>query len=206
MWRTEGPHRSHWDAEQEGAGGAAGEGPKKVFEQIGPPKTTPPPPFARATGGAVSAPFGIMEFGGFIFWWSLKITVFRGFEARGWYFRDADRCPATHCHPLRVLWRWRLGPDAKCIHDAVVTACVFLRCAQTTPLSKQQEVLFPSNHLEERLLDQAQACASYNPLFGGHLRSIPQGMILDVQPLGKSLFCLTKRSPNGFLDSEASIT
>ena len=45
------------------------------------------------------------------------------------------------------------------------------------------------NHLEERLLDQAQGRASYTPLFGGHSRSIPQGMILDVQPLVKSLFC-----------------
>ena len=45
------------------------------------------------------------------------------------------------------------------------------------------------NHLKERLLDQAQARASYTPLFWGHSRSIPQGMILDVQPLVKSLFC-----------------
>ena len=42
------------------------------------------------------------------------------------------------------------------------------------------------NHLKERLLDQAQARASYTPLFGGHSRSIPQGMIFDVQPLVKS--------------------
>ena len=61
------------------------------------------------------------------------------------------------------------------------------------------------NHLEERLLDQAQAWASYTPLFGGHSRSIPQGMILDVQPLVKSLFCPIRQSPNGFFDSEASI-
>ena len=43
------------------------------------------------------------------------------------------------------------------------------------------------------------------PLLGGHSRSIPQGMIFDVQPLVKSLFCPTKQSPNGFFDSEASI-
>ena len=43
------------------------------------------------------------------------------------------------------------------------------------------------------------------PLFGGRSCSIPQGMILDVYPLIKSLFCLTKRSPNGFFDFEASI-
>ena len=36
------------------------------------------------------------------------------------------------------------------------------------------------NHLEERLLDQAQARASYTPLFGGRSRSAPQGMVSDV--------------------------
>ena len=61
-----------------------------------------------------------------------------------------------------------------------------------------------NNHLEERLLDQAQARASYTPLFWGHSRSIPQGMILDVQPLVKSLFCPIRASPNGFFDFEAS--
>ena len=61
------------------------------------------------------------------------------------------------------------------------------------------------NHLEERLLDQAQARASYTPLFWAHSRSISQGMILDVQPLVKSLFCPIRPSPNGFFDSEASI-
>ena len=60
------------------------------------------------------------------------------------------------------------------------------------------------NHLEERLLDQAQARAAYTPLFWGHSRSIPQGMILDVQPLVKSLFCPIRPSPNGFFDFEAS--
>ena len=63
----------------------------------------------------------------------------------------------------------------------------------------------PGNHLEERLSDQAQARASYTPLFWGHSCSIPQGMILDVQPLVKSLFCPIRPSPNGFFDSEASI-
>ena len=43
------------------------------------------------------------------------------------------------------------------------------------------------------------------PLFWGHLRSIPQGMIFDVQPLVKSLFCPIRQSPNGFFYSEASI-
>ena len=62
-----------------------------------------------------------------------------------------------------------------------------------------------TNHLEERLLHQAQVRASYTPLFWCHLCSIPQGMILDVQPLVKSLFCPIRPSPNGFFDSEASI-
>ena len=55
------------------------------------------------------------------------------------------------------------------------------------------------NHLEERLLDQAQARASYTPLYWGHSRSIPQGMIFDVQPLVKSLFCPIRPSPMDFL-------
>ena len=63
----------------------------------------------------------------------------------------------------------------------------------------------PIYHLDERLLDQAQARASYTPLFWGHSRSIPQGMIFDVQPLVKSLFCPIRPSPNGFFDFEASI-
>ena len=52
------------------------------------------------------------------------------------------------------------------------------------------------NHLEERLLDQAQARMPYPPLFGGHSRSTPQGMIFDVRPLVTSLFCPTTQSPN----------
>ena len=100
--------------------------------------------------------------------------------------------------PLLVLWRRRC-------HDAIVSSCVFSRRAQTTALPVRREVRFSSNHLEERLLDQAQARASYTPVFWGHSRSIPQGMILDVQPLVKSLFCPIRPSPNGFFDTEASI-
>ena len=37
-----------------------------------------------------------------------------------------------------------------------------------------------TNHFKERLLDQVQARTPYSPLFEGGLRSIPQGMILDV--------------------------
>ena len=70
-----------------------------------------------------------------------------------------------------------------------------------TPFGTERSV----NHLEERLLGQAQARAAYTPLFWGHSRSIPQGMIFDVQPLVKSLFCPIRPSPNGFFDFEASI-
>ena len=76
---------------------------------------------------------------------------------------------------------------------------------KSVDLETAQKVARTENHLEERLLDQAQARASYTPLFWGHSRSIPQGMILDVQPLVKSLFCPIRASPNGFFDSGASI-
>ena len=62
-----------------------------------------------------------------------------------------------------------------------------------------------ANLLEERLLDQAQVRASYTPPFGGHSHGILQGMIFDVQPFVKSVFCLIRQPPNGFFDSEASI-
>ena len=42
----------------------------------------------------------------------------------------------------------------------------------------------PENHLE----DQAQVRTPYTPLFWGHSRTIPQGMVPDVQPLVKSSF------------------
>ena len=41
-------------------------------------------------------------------------------------------------------------------------------------------VVYGKNHLEERLLDQAQARASYTPFFWGRSRSIPQCMVSDV--------------------------
>ena len=58
----------------------------------------------------------------------------------------------------------------------------------------------------KRGLDQAQARASYTPLFWGHSRSIPQGMILDVQPLVKSLFCPIRPSPKGLYPLKLDIT
>ena len=47
-----------------------------------------------------------------------------------------------------------------------------------------------ANHLDERLLDQVHARASCIPLLGGHSRSIPQGMIIDVQPLVNNEFII----------------
>ena len=74
---------------------------------------------------------------------------------------------------------------------------------------KRFDVIFrylgTEDHLEERLLDQAHLQALYTLLLGAHSRSIPQGMIFDVQPFVKSLFCPIRQSPNGFFDSEASI-
>ena len=37
------------------------------------------------------------------------------------------------------------SPDDRYIRDASVTSRVFSRCAHTTPVSEQQEVVFPSN-------------------------------------------------------------
>ena len=81
----------------------------------------------------------------------------------------------------------------------------FLKFGSTTCniCSRPPLLSFLLNHLKERLLDQAQA--RIPPLFWGHLRSIPQGMIFDIQPLVKSFFCPIRPSPNGFFDSEASI-
>ena len=96
------------------------------------------------------------------------------------------------------------------LYQVTVFGCAFYYfCAfWKTMLSPQQLVeacRSEANHLKERLLDQAQARASYTPFLGGHAPSIPQGMIFDVQSLVKSLFCPIRRSPNGFFDSEASI-
>ena len=57
----------------------------------------------------------------------------------------------------------------------------------------------------EVVRSSAGAGVVYPPFFRGHSRSIPQGMILAVQPLVKSLFCPIRPFPNGFFDSEASI-
>ena len=45
---------------------------------------------------------------------------------------------------------------------------------------------------------QAQARVSYTPFLGGHSRSIPQGMIFDVQPLVKALFGRIIQFPAAF--------
>ena len=54
------------------------------------------------------------------------------------------------CHPFSLFLvllgvEIRESIDNWYIHDAIVTSCAFRRHAQTTLLSEQQEVLFPSN-------------------------------------------------------------
>ena len=97
------------------------------------------------------------------------------------------------------------GGQPSCHELCTVWADKTLFAVVSSPPPPPQRRSTAVNHLEERLLDQAQARASCTPLFWGHSRSIPQGMILDVQPLIKSLFCPIRPSPNGFFDSEASI-
>ena len=107
-------------------------------------------------------------------------------------------CPHHWCSVAR-------GPKAVTLK---VRGCVNGEGCDTVPHFLEEvakNTPTPGNNLEERLLDQAQAWASYTPPFWGHSRSIPQGMILDVQPLVKSLFCPIRPFPNGFFDSEASI-
>ena len=67
--------------------------------------------------------------------------------------------------------------------------------SQLVPIRTDAEELL--NHLEERLFDQAQAQASYTPLFWGCSRSIPQGMVSDVHPLFNHHF-RTKNDPPMF--------
>ena len=46
------------------------------------------------------------------------------------------------------------APDDWYMHNAIVTSCVLPQCAQTTPVSQQREVLFPSNFRSSVLLSQ----------------------------------------------------
>ena len=55
------------------------------------------------------------------------------------------------------------SPDHWCIHNALVTACVFLQRAQTAPLSEQEEVLFPSNSVLLPLFSQGEGEGSVAP-------------------------------------------
>ena len=64
--------------------------PIHVVPCLGGSLSTPPAPLCesntlvKSTAGVGSATFGTVEFGGSIFWWSMKITFF-WFEAGGWY-------------------------------------------------------------------------------------------------------------------------
>ena len=53
------------------------------------------------------------------------------------------------------------------------------------------------NHLEERLLDQAQARSSLPPFWG--VIRVAQGMIFDVQPLVNDYFAQYNDHPMDFL-------
>ena len=59
----------------------------------------PPPPnnnaLVRTTRGVVSATFGPSEFGGSIFWFSMKIKFVSMIWGWGWCVGDANACPAT---------------------------------------------------------------------------------------------------------------
>ena len=103
------------------------------------------------------------------------------------WFQTARRARRRQAVPLNPPQSFKRGPTCGQLNHICSQCCDGM-----------------GNHLEERLLDQAQARASYTPLFWGHSRSIPQGMILDDQPLVKSLFCPIRASPNGFFDFEAS--
>ena len=66
------------------------------------------------------------------------------------------------------------------------------------PLMGSEDLQNMRKSPRRELLDQAQARASCTPPFWGHprtMRTIPQGMIVDVQPPVKSLFCQIRQSP-----------
>ena len=65
--------------------------------------------------------------------------------------------------------------------------------------------IFSAKSPRREVVRSSAGAGVVSPLFGGHLRSIPQRVVSDVQPLVKSFFCPIRRSSDGFFDSEASI-
>ena len=90
---------------------------------------------------------------------------------------------------------------------AICTSCAGTSRALEGPLLQlsKRKVQAAKSPRREVVRSSAGVDAIPPPFFGGRSRSIPQGMILDVQPLVRSLFCPTKQSPNGFFDFGASI-
>ena len=94
-------------------------------------------------------------------------------------------------------------------------SCVMAAQGHTLAAHKTDDCQWPICHMlwntpgksprREVVRSSAGAGVVYPP-FLGVISSIPQGMIFDVQPLVKSLFCPIRPSPNGSFDSEASIS
>ena len=120
-------------------------------------------------------------------------------------YLDCDYHPSSTPHPpLCSFLQFPLSPTLDPISPS------FPPLPPVSPRSPPFSPVFPliwqlKSPQREVVRSSAGAGVVYPPFLGGHSRSIPQGMILDVQPLVKSLFCPIRQSPNGFFDSEASI-
>ena len=97
---------------------------------------------------------------------------------------------SNDCGPMCVAWsakrcRGAFGRWRSCIPE--------VPDGLRTMTQPQAVTVTVVNHLEERLLDQAQAWAPYKPPFGGgHSRSTPQRVVSDVESLVKSSFWETE--------------
>ena len=78
--------------------------------------------------------------------WLFGDQVFPVIRGRGWHLRKADPCPATFCPCLQCVILMHLHRHGCPGLDDVLFGCWcrFTRCAQTTSLSEQQEMMFPS--------------------------------------------------------------
>ena len=68
---------------------------------------------------------------------------------------------------------------------------------------KHRKHQVPKKSPRREVVRSSAAAGAYTPPFWGSFRSIPQGMIFDVQPRLKSLLCAIRQYPNVFFDSEA---
>ena len=110
-------------------------------------------------------------------------------EGGGGGYIATERTPSCCCFGIAESLNQSLLPPESLSHCAAIP-----RGGVYPPPPLQslgQSLLRPSvNHKSPRrgLLDQAQVRTPYTPLFWGHSRTIPQGMVPDVQPLVKSSF------------------